>query len=84
MVNSPQLLCQNYQLIGTVEMRRKGTALLVGDWAITDYNSYNPVTVRITDRKEERNCESGIMLQVAPALRGGTLATWYDANWFKL
>ncbi len=65
-------------------MRRKGVVLLVGDLAITDFVSWKPVTVRITDRKEERNCETGIMFRVSPALRGGTLATWYDANWFVL
>lgn len=69
----------------------EGRELQVGDEADTDYPGWT-VRVRIVERKEDRNCQSGILFRVDPPLRewrdlsnpydeGGALA-WYDADWF--
>lgn len=72
-------------------MSQRSRQLGVGDWAVTDYNTRTDrpgslVMVQITAVDRERRhgaCQSGVLFQVAPSLKHGTLATWYDADWFE-
>ena len=65
----------------------RGRELQIGDEALTDYNGPGPlVKVRIIDRDCLRtygHSQSGILFRVAPPLRNGTSASWYDADWFE-
>jgi len=60
--------------------------LQVGDLALTDFNELGKfVQVEITARDDNPRgaCQSGVLFQVKPALRNGTLDSWYDAGWFQ-
>ena len=60
-----------------------GRHLQPGDEALTDYNGRGIWTkVRIVERRNS-NSQSGVVLRVDPALKNGSKATWYDADWFK-
>lgn len=67
----------------------RGRLLQPGDDAVTDFNGPGPLAkVRITARIDSSTngrviSQSGIMFQVDPPLKNGTLQTWYDADWFE-
>jgi hypothetical protein len=54
--------------------------------ALTDYNGHGVWSkVRIVERDDQRlhgHSQSGVMLRVDPPLKNGTIASWYDADWF--
>lgn len=54
-----------------------------GEIASTDFNGRGHVRVVITERRETRGCQTGIMFRVKPSLRGGSELTWYDSAWFE-
>ncbi len=75
-------------------MSKESRLLNVGDWCLTDYNhasgdrqakTLDRVQIVAVDR-ERRNghSQSGIMFQVRPLLKGGTLESWYCADWFQV
>lgn len=54
-----------------------------GDVVVTDYNGKKLVRVKIVERATNVISQSRVMYRVAPALKNGTLDSWYDAAWFK-
>jgi hypothetical protein len=61
--------------------------LTPGDAATTDYECGYGVgdiltTVIITARSEGGTSQSGVMFQVAPALKNNPPSAWFDAEWF--
>lgn len=63
-------------------MSKAGRQLKAGDEAMTDFNGRGLTLVRIVERVEFRQSQSGILYRVAPSLKGGDASTLYDADWF--
>ena len=60
---------------------QEGRKLQVGNAALTDYEGkLKPVIV--TGRENYASCESGVLLQVQPVLRGNHDDEWFDSGWF--
>ena len=66
---------------------RQGASLMPGDQAVTDYELGYAAggalkNVLIVARREERCSQSGVLLQVSPALKNNLPGEWFDAEWF--
>jgi hypothetical protein len=59
----------------------------VGDWCLTDYNGPGPLVrtqiVAVDRSRLHGHSQSGVMFQVRPLLKHGTVQTWYCADWFE-
>jgi hypothetical protein len=66
--------------MGTVS--KAGRQLKAGDEALTDFNGRGLTLVKIVDRAEGRNSQSGICYRVTPNLKGCDKQSWIDADWF--
>lgn len=64
-------------------MSRAGRELQVGDYGLTDFNGKGRIVrVRILERIEGQQCQSGILFKVKPILANGDEDSRYDADWF--
>jgi hypothetical protein len=66
---------------------RSARDLKIGDSVMTDYEcgygvGGNLKTVTVTGRIEDSASQSGVMFQVAPALKNNPPDAWFDADWF--